>query len=627
MGFARGAWRFLVGVKDMLVLLLLLLFFGLLWAALNQRTIPSVPSGSALVLDLDGSIVDQATARSLSSVALGGDVSGEIQARDIISAIDAAAADGKIKALVLDLDTFLGAGQANLQSIGSAIDRFRKAGKQVDAFATAYTDDSYYLAARANRIWLNPLGGVLVSGPGGTGLYFKEALDKLDIDIEVFRVGTYKAAVEPFLRNDASPEAKAADQALVDGLWAEWRRDVSAARPAADFNRWLAGLPQRIAQAGGDQAEAARAAGLIDRIDSRDGFDAAMIETLGAADTDEGYGFKSVRLRRYLAATRGLLPASGPAVGVVYVTGSIVDGEAPRGTAGSTSIADAIAEAVEKQPDLKALVVRIDSGGGSVLASEDIRQALLAAKAGGLPLVASFGPVAASGGYWVATAADAIYAQPSTITGSIGVFAVLPSFPRALSRLGIGTDGVKSTPYSGEPNVLGGLGSETRALLQMGVEDAYWRFVTLVAQTRKLPVEEVDKVAQGRVWTGTAAKQLKLVDTLGGLDAAVADAARRGGIEGEVRVINIEPSEPAILAVLESLTESESGEAGVRLRDPFAKLVLAGRQRLMASIGDLQLLGGGATMQAACLGCASMGSPRPALAAKAEAGLTKLLPR
>jgi protease-4 len=613
MTYARYAWRFLVGVKDLLVLLLLLLFFVGLWSVLNSRTSLTVPKGGALVLNLDGAIVDQAAEQSPFQLVSGSDIGSQRQARDIIHAIDSAAADNRIKTIVLDLDTFVGSGEANLQSIGAALQRFRKSGKSINAYATAYTDDGYYLAAQADKIWLNPLGGVLLTGPGGTNLYFKKALDKLDVDINVFKVGTYKAAVEPFTLSQSSPEARMANQTLVDSLWKTYVTDVQAVRPAVDINAFIAQLPQRLGAAGGDQAQAALDAKLVDVIGTRSDFDAAIVKIVGEGDQKTFGTYKGLNLDRYLAATSSLVPASGPAVGIVYVTGNIIDGEAPRGTAGGTTIARAIAKAVSDNDDIKALVVRVDSGGGSVLASEEIRQALVDAKKTGLPIVASFGPVAASGGYWLSTAADEIIAQPSTITGSIGVFAIIPSFNRSLAELGIGTDGVKSTPYSGEPDILGGLSPETRVILQSSVEDIYRRFTGLVAASRKLPIAEVDRIGQGRVWAGNTAVQLKLVDSLGGLDAAVAAAAHRAGLKGKVRTVDIERPESPVVALFKSIAGGGEEQEQVS-RDPFAKLAAASRMQLFAAIGDLQAMANGPTMQAACMECGVLGSPRTAAA-------------
>lgn len=615
-------WRILVGIKDLLVLCLIALFFIGLSALLASARPARVPDGAALVVALDGPIVDQAADVSPFAAAQGG-VPDEVQMRDLVKAIDRAATDKRIKALVLDLDGFAGAGQANLHSLADVIARFRKSGKPVEAWATAYGDDSWLLAAGATKAWMSPMGNVMLSGPGGSRLYFARALEKLKVDVNVFRVGTYKSFVEPFTRSAASPEAKAADTALAASLWNSWLATARTLRPKVDVPAYIAQLPQRLGRFGGDGAKAALDAGLVDELGGRDAFDSAMVKLVGEGDLEDWGHYNGVTLHDYLDATRGQDRSSGDAVGIVYVTGNIVDGEADRGTAGSATIRKALEEALHKQGDLKALVVRIDSGGGSVTASEDIRQALLSAKADGLPVVASFGPVAASGGYWVATAADEIFAQPSTITGSIGVFAILPSFPRTLDALGVSTDGVKTTPYSGEPDVIAGLSPQVRQVLQMGVEDTYRRFLGVVGGARKLPVSEVDRIGQGRVWAGVEARNLKLVDNFGDLDAAVAAAARRAGIKGEYRTIDIEKPEPAWAQAFKDLNRSESEQQG---RDAWARMALASRQRLLAAVGDLAFLAGGhgATMQAACLECAAAGSPRPVAAQATQGWLARL---
>jgi protease IV len=618
-------WRTLVGIKDFLVLCLLALFFISLSVLLSAgKPAAGVPDGGALVVALQGAIVDQASEVSPLEAFSGGGLM-EVQARDVIRALNRARDDKRIKLIVLDLDGFAGAGPANITAIASAIAQVRAAGKPVHAYATAYGDDAWALAAAATRIWVSPLGGVVVAGPGGSNLYFGRALDKLQIDVNVFRVGTYKSFVEPYTRASASPEAKAADQVLADSLWNNWLAEAKLRRPQAQVAAYVAQLPQRLGAAGGDGAKAALAAGLVDRIASRDAFEAAMIEAAGEGDIQEWGAWRGVGLPQYLAATQGRARSSGDAVGVVYVSGNIVDGEAPRGTAGSATIRAALREALDNDGDIKALVVRVDSGGGSVTASEEIRAALLAAKSDGLPVVASFGPVAASGGYWVATAADEIFAQPDTITGSIGVFAILPSFPRALNEIGINADGVKTTPYSGEPDVAAGLSPQVRAVLQMGVEDIYRRFLGVVGEARKLPAAEVDRIAQGRVWSGTDAKRLKLIDNFGDLDAAVAAAAKRAGIEGDVRVVDIEKPEPPWVTALKGFGSAET--AGIQARDVWAMAVQASRLRMLAAAQDLAFLasGRGATMQAACVECAVAGSPRPAAARTAETWAARLI--
>ncbi|MGI4879863.1 MAG: signal peptide peptidase SppA [Janthinobacterium lividum] len=608
MGFVRGAWRLLVGVKDLLVLLLLLLFFGVLWATLQTRGTTGVPGGSALVLDLDGPVVDQSSERSPLAFATGGIATPhEIEVRDIVKAIDTARTDGRIKLIVLQLDTFIGAGQANLQSIGKSLRAFRASGKPVYAYATAYTDDSYYLAAQASQAWINPLGGVLLTGPGGSNLYFGKALAKLDVDVNVFRVGKYKSYVEPFTRSEASPEAKLAEQALVDGLWSSYAADVAAARPGVDVRAAFADLPARIRASNGDFAETALKSGLVDRIGTRAAFGRTIAAIVGAGSDRQPGAFNSIKLDRYVAATTRA--ETGPAVGIVYVAGEIVDGEAGPGTAGGDTISRLVARALTNN-DIKALVVRIDSPGGSVLASERIREALAEARTKGLPIVASFGPVAASGGYWVSTAADTVFAQPSTITGSIGVFAVIPTFNRALRQLGIGADGVKSTPYSGDPDVLRGLTPDTSLILQASVEDIYRRFTGLVATARHLPIARVDEIAQGRVWSGADALRLGLVDHVGGLDDAVAAAARAAKLTGTVRTVDIEKAPSLPLQLLGQLLGF--GQTDDQALDPFARLTHASQQRLFSAFGEAAAIAGGSTIQAHCLECSGLTPPRAA---------------
>lgn len=609
MSFLRGAWRFLIGVKDALALLFLLLVFALIFAATRSSAPLAVPSGSALLLDLDGVIVEQASERSAVEVVTGtSDVIPEVEVRDVVEAIHRAREDSRIKSIVLQLDGFYGSGMANLQSIGSALKAFKAEGKPVYAYSSAYIDDSYYLGAHANEAWLNPLGAVLLTGPGGSGLYFKGALEKLGVDVNVFRVGTYKAAVEPFTRTEASPEAEAANQALVDTLWDIWTSDVQAARPKVKVAAITGDFPARIRAAGGDFARQAVADGLVDKIGTYVDFGRAMAKHVGEGNDDRPGTYNQIDFRDYLRATPSSRHRTGGAVGVVYVAGEIVDGEAGRGAAGGDSIAHLIAEATAEE-NIKALVVRVDSPGGSVLASEKIRQALVDARAEGLPVVASFGPVAASGGYWVATAADEIYAQPSTITGSIGVFALIPTFERTLAKLGVSADGVKSTPYSGEPDVLQGIGPDVEALLQASVEDIYRRFTGLVAKARNLPAARVDQVGQGRVWAGGTAHQLRLVDHFGGLDAAIAAAAKRAGLPADARIVNVEVRPSLPFQLLEQFMAPQDQQQG---GDAFARLAQVSQIRAAGALVAATRIAEGPTMQARCLSCAGMTFDLPA---------------
>lgn len=604
MQFLKSVWGFLVGVKDALVLLFMLLLFGALWASFSMRTpIAAVPDGAALNIELDGLLVDQATEPTPLALLGGEEVVPEIETAALVQTIDRAAEDPAINRITLDLDRFLGGGLANLESVGAALTRFRAKNKTIEAWATAYSDDSYYLAAHASTIGLDPMGAVALTGPGGSNLYFKDALDKLKVNVEVFRVGTYKSFVEPFTRTGASPEAKAADQVLADDLWASWRSGVQRQRQELDVAALLASWPQRVAGANQSQAELAKGAGLVDEVLSRSAWTARLKKQLGDGDDPDRPGdFKRVEFRDYWAARRPAKP-SGPAVAVVHVAGTIVDGEAPSGAAGGDTISQLIEDAIADS-DVKALVVRVDSGGGSAMASEQIRLAMQEARARKLPVIASFGPVAASGGYWVGAGADAIFASPSTITGSIGVFGVIPTFEGTLKELGVSTDGVRTTPFSGQPDIVAGLNDPTRALVQGGVEDIYRQFLTLVSTARKMPVAEVAPIAEGRVWSGTRAKELKLVDQYGDLQAAVREAGRRAGLEGEPRVKVMAPPRPFLVELLSGL-EGDSATP----KDALARAVTVSRLRAAAQVDAAISVAKGPTVQAHCLTCMGYSIP------------------
>jgi protease-4 len=598
MRFVGKVWRLLVGVKDGLVLLFMLLFFGLLYAAISAN--PTVGTGDegALLLDLKGTIVEQPAEADPFSVLSGGSaVTSEYRLRDVVRALDAASTDDRVKAVALDLDSFLGGGQSALSDVGEALDRVRRAGKPVVAYATGYTDDSYLLAAHASEVWLNPLGAVLVAGPGGANLYYKGLLDKLGVTANVYRVGTFKAAVEPFTRTDMSPEARAANQALAGALWEGWLTEVRTARPTAQVLPYVAEPAERIAQAGGDLAQAALRSGLVDRLGDRTAYGKRLAELGGVLDEDVPGSFKAIKFENWVSAN----PAPrGGRIGVVTVAGNIVDGTGGPGTAAGDTIAEHIQKGLRDR-DLAALVVRVDSGGGSTTASERIRQAVLDAKSTGLPVIISMGSVAASGGYWIATAGDAIFAEPETITGSIGVFGILPSFEGALQKLGVGTDGIKTTPLSGEPDLLRGPSPEADQLIQSGVDNTYRRFLSLVSAARKLPVERVDQIAQGRVWDGGTARQLGLVDRFGSLDDAISEAARRAKLGGEAaRAVYLDKEPSAFDRLLRSMggAETQTGSP-----DAFSRIAMRPQLLLARALADAQTILAGPAIQARCLEC------------------------
>lgn len=619
MRLLRGFWKLLVGVKDFLVLVFMLIFFIGLYAALSMSPNPAVPSSGALLVRLDGALVEQPEEVDPITLALGGSPAvREYRLRDVVRGIRAAATDDRVKAVVLDLDRFAGGGQAAIATVGEALDAVRRTGKPVLAYATGYGDDSYLLAAHASEVWLDPLGAVLITGPGGSRLYYKGLLDKLGVVAKVYRVGEFKSAVEPFTRTDQSPEAREANQALADELWESWRGNVARARPSARLADYVARPQAMIAAAGGDIAGAALAARLVDRIGDRLAFGRRVAALAGEGPKKQPGSFRTIRLDNWVAAHPE--KSGGDPIGVLTIAGTIVDGEAPAGTAGGDTIAKLLLEELPRKR-LKALVVRVDSPGGSVTASERIRSAIIAAKAQGLPVVVSMGSVAASGGYWVSTPADRVFAEPSTITGSIGVFGILPTFPGTLAKVGISTDGVKTTPLSGQPDLMAGTSPEFDRLIQSGIEDIYRRFTMIVAQSRGLTPARVDAIGQGRVWAGGTARQIGLVDRFGSLDDAIAEAARLAKLDpAKARPIFIEREPNPFKKLLGDALAGppEQDQTG----DAWSRIAARPDAILARIIADVREIAGGPAIQVRCLACPAVAPP-----ATERMGLVQLIAR
>jgi protease IV len=598
MRFVRGLWKVLVGVKDALVLLLLLMFFGGLYALLSATPHAGGPTSGALALSISGPIVEQPAEVDPWAFAAGTMGPREYRLAELVHALDRAAADERISAVALDLDIFAGGRQTALADLGAAIDRVRRAGKRVVAYATAYDDDTYQLAAHADEIWLNPMGAVLIAGPGGTNLYYAQLLERLGITANVYRAGAFKAAVEPYTRSDMSPEARQANEALYGALWEQWRQEVRRVRPRAQIDAYAANPAEAAARANGNLAAAAQGFGLVDRIGERDQFSARMRELVGEGEAHIPNSFRAVRYDSYLE--RHPLPTSG-GVAVLTIAGDITDGEAGPGTAGAETIVRTLEEGL-RGGGVRALVVRIDSPGGSAIASERIRQALLRVRERGIPVIVSMGSVAASGGYWIATAGERIFAEPSTITGSIGVFGVLPSFEGSLRELGVGVDGVRTTPMSGQPDIFAGISPEANRLLQLSVEGTYRRFVALVAGARNLPPQRVNEIGQGRVWDGGTARQIGLVDQFGALPDAIAEAARRANLEGDdARAVHLQPQTNWFQRTFGNSVRAALPAAGAR--DPFARLARDPAALASRVSADVQRLLAGPVIQARCLEC------------------------
>jgi len=545
-------------LRKFLHLVLLLLIFGVLVGAL-KGSIPHIADNSALVIaphgeiveQLSGDAIDQALARA----------QGERQQQtllwDLVDALDAARKDARIKAVVLDLDDLAYGGQPTLAEFAAAIKRFRASGKKVIAHATYYGQEQYYVAAYADEIYLDPLGFVAIDGFDRYRTYYKELFDKLGVEVNLFRVGTYKSAAEVYVRNDMSPQDREESLAYLNGLWTNYRAAVAEARGLTpdDISAYVANSVPALLAAKGDAAKVALDARLVTGLKSSLEVERRLVDLVGldspvrdkdkveADESDAGESFNSTSLEDYLRVVEAEKRARGvgkPKIAVVVAAGEILDGSQPPGTVGGDSTARLIREA-RRDEDVKAIVLRVDSPGGSVLASEEIYREVRAAQKNGKPIVVSMGDLAASGGYYISASADEIWAHPATITGSIGIFGAIPTFQNTLSKIGVSVDGVGTTNLSGQLRLDRALGEDAKKMLQATIEHGYEEFLARVASGRKKTRDEVDAVAQGRVWIGTDAIDKGLVDHLGLFDEAVKAAAKRSAIEGDYEVERIEP--------------------------------------------------------------------------------------
>lgn len=609
--FGGRVWRFLVAIKDGLSLLFLLLFFIIIAALLSAT--PNKRSGStvgALVLRFNGVVTEQLSDPDPLAALSGGPLMNEFRTRDVVHVINSAATNSNVKAIVLDLDGFLGGGQVSLSEIGTALQNAR-ASKPVLSFATAYSGPAYQLAASGTEIWTDPIGGATPVGPGGSRLYYKGLLDKLGVTANIYRVGTFKSAVEPFMRADQSAEAREAELAYASDIWENYLLNIERARPAAKIRAFADNIRGAVDQSGGNLALASKQAGLVDHVDSRMAFNQRVAKLAGTTNDDRPYLYKAIRYSDFLAANP--VSSGGSAIAVVPVVGTIVDGVAKPGSAGGATVSKYILDAVADK-NVKAIVLRVDSPGGSVLASEEIRQALLAAKAKKLPIIVSMANLAASGGYWVSTPADQIIADPATITGSIGVFGILPSFETALAKIGVTSDGIKTTQLSGQPDLFGGVNEDFNAIMQASVEQIYGRFTALVADSRKLPKARVEEIAEGRVWSGAQAERLGLVDKLGSLQDAVVIAADEAGVTN-YHTKYFEPAPSSFNVALAALLSDNSDETQQTQTSVYS---IAGWQNdlLQRQLwSDLNLLLDSRSVMASCLEC---GAYRPVQASAPE---------
>ena len=466
----------------------------------------------------------------------------EVLLKDVLDAIDFAAEDKSVSALVMELDALVHVGISKTQEIVEALERFRATGKPVLAVGDFFTQDQYLLASYADEIIMHPQGGVGLEGFGSYRNYFREALDKLSVSMHIFRAGEFKSAVEPFMRDDMSPEEKTAASRWLGRLWQQYTAAVESRRDLAEgtVDAYINNFAERVSASGGDTARAALEGGLVDKLMYRREANDYLAEVVGASNEDGLY--EAVVFERYAARKRPL-SLSGPEgdrVAVITATGAMLPGDQPPGSIGSDSLVALIRSAMDED-GVAAIVLRVSSGGGSLFASEIIRQELLHVREQGMPLVISMGSVAASGGYYIAAEADEIWATPSTITGSIGVFAAFPTFENLLGRVGIHTDGVGTTELAGSLRADRALNPQIAEALNSSVEHAYRSFLKIVADGRGLSPDDVDELAQGRVWSAGDALESGLVDKLGSLEQAIASAAVLAGLE-DYEVDYIEPA-------------------------------------------------------------------------------------
>jgi protease IV len=544
MGFFGLVWRILEGIRRVLHLILLLVIFGFILAALHT-SIPIVPHTAALVIAPEGSLVEQLSSdpvRRAFGEASGGPAP-ETLLRDVIDAVAAAKTDSRIKLIVLDLGSLDASGLSKLQEIGAALRDFRAAGKRVVVAADSLDQTQYYLAAQAGEVYLDPLGLVYLDGFSYYRMYLKDAIEKLGVDVNVFRAGTYKSFTDQFSRSDMAASEREESSVWLEALWNAYQQDVTHARslPAGALNGFVADEPAALTAVNGDAAKLALQRGLVTALKSRRQV-ADELKVLVGED-DDSHSFNSIGMNQYLVSVRSkrvLKSKSDSKVGIVVASGEILDGHQPPGTIGGESTADLLRQA-RYDKAVKAVVLRVDSPGGSMFASEQILREVQTLRKAGKPVVVSMSSYAASGGYYISSAANQIFASPTTLTGSIGVFSVVPTFQRTLEKLGVKVDGLGTTAIAGDMRLDRALTPATRRILQTSVDHAYAEFLRRVADGRKKAVEDVDKIAQGRVWAGVDAQRIGLVDHLGGLKDATDAAAKLAELSADYGVDYIEP--------------------------------------------------------------------------------------
>lgn len=559
-----GLWSLIVGLYKAVVIFGVLISLLMIWFAVRGAPV-KVDNNVALVIKPSGQLIDAGNRDSRQLLdQLNDEPPSYTSLRDLVDALDAAAKDSRITTAVLKLDDMDAAGLPQIEELSAAVGRFRAAGKPVYAYGESFNQAQYLLAISADQVSLDPMGQLLLTGIGVYTNYFKDALDKLGVTINVFRVGEYKSAVEPFERNDMSPDARTANEAWLKDLWKSYNDRVAAARklqgtPATDYVNGLAAGLQKFR---GDGPALAKSLNLVDQVESLKDFRKRVGDKVGM-DKDLG-SFRQIDAASYLRAVKHDEGHKGTSkIALVTVEGEIVDGRGSPDNAGGDTVA-ALLDQARRDDDVEAVVLRVNSPGGSVTGSEKIRRAVRALQDDGAPVVVSMSNLAASGGYWISMDADEIWAHESTITGSIGIFGLVPTIDKPLDKLGIHTDGVGTTPLAGALRIDRPLSADVRTLMQTQIEHGYRQFVDGVAEGRDLPPEQVERIARGRVWSGAAAKELGLVDKIGGLKEAVASAAELAELkEGGYELVELKPPHNFFREFVGGLTGQGKAQAGL----------------------------------------------------------------
>ena len=584
--FFYGIWT-LIRVTNHLVFLAIVAFLflgfiiGIIASAGSKSGIKPVQEKTALVLNLEGTLVEQFSSDPISRAfaEATGDGQTEIQLRDLIKVLEAAKADKSIDRILLKTDGLNASGFAALRDVAAALRDFKTSGKQIIAYGVNMDQKQYYLAAQADKVFIDPEGGILLEGLGRYRLYFRQALEeKLGVDVHLFRVGEYKSAMEPFILDAASTESREADLFWMNDLWQRYVTDIAKARkiPADQLNTSINNMSAEVKAVAGDLGKLAMQQKLVDGLKTSHEME-TMLSELGAVDKDL-HSFRQVEFAQYLKPLN--LPASPfddkSQVAVVVAQGEIVDGKANPGTVGGETTSALIRQARENE-NTKALVLRVDSPGGSVFPSEQIRREIELTKKAGIPVVVSMGNVAASGGYWISMNANKIIADESTITGSIGIFGLWLTAPRALEKIGVRADGSGTTPLAGQFDPTLPLKPETGQLIQSIIDRGYQQFIGKVATARGSKFETIDTVARGRVWSGAQAKERGLVDQLGGFQMAVAEAVKLAKLtKGDYRLNYVERPATAFEQFIASLGGNAAGNAILRNMSPVNSVL--GRQ-------------------------------------------------